>query len=70
MQRSSLSFCHDARRNVHCLQLLKQKLACIRNLNIRKFSAIFTHVAAVYSHSFIHRCYHAATLAHEHLVFI
>ena len=63
-------FRHDARRNVHGLQLLKQQLACIRNFHIRKLGAVLAHVAAVYAHLVIHGSNHAAPLAHVHLVLV
>lgn len=66
----TILFGHDARSNVHCLQLLKQKLACIWNFNICEFGSIFTHVAAMYAHLVIHCCNHPATLANKHLVFV
>ena len=64
------SFCHDARGNVHGLQLLKEQLARVRNFHIREFSAVVAHVAAVYAHLVIHGRNHAATFAHEHLVLV
>jgi len=64
------SFRHDARGNVHGLQLLKQQLARVRNFHIREFRAVVAHVAAVYAHLVIHGRNHAATFAHKHLVLV
>lgn len=64
------SFGHDARGDVHGLQLLKQQLARVRNFHIRELRAVLAHVAAVYAHLVIHRGNHAATLAHVHLVLV
>ena len=61
---------HNARNHIHCLKLLKQQFARIRNFDIREISSIVASFAHVDTHRIIEHCNHSAMAAHVRLILV